>query len=53
MRVSQQIERINKEGDRAKLEAIKAQLKAFDPSEKKQGMGDSEDEGTESKSNIG
>jgi transcriptional regulator with XRE-family HTH domain len=44
--------RIFKEGDKAKIEAIKAQLRAFDPGEKKQGMGDSEDAGTESKSNI-
>lgn len=47
-----QIARIYNEGDKVKLEAIKAQLKAFDPGEKKQGMGDSEDAGTEYKSNI-
>lgn len=40
-----QLERIYNEGDRRNMEALRAQLRAFDPGEKKQSRGHREDGG--------
>lgn len=45
------LQRIMDEGDKTKIEAVKAQLKAFDPGEKKQGMACAENEGVGTKNN--